>query len=160
MFQNLSQAFFCLGSQKREEIRYFSSRLQPCSFQHCTALFSSCSQWSRSVALVLRWIDTWIFMSSDVTRSTAMTLYEFCMKCTKVIQCARWQSCTVTTWIFITQSSLAPMLPIAIIASKNWITQCSAGTNGVANETKNTLFLPFFENLDRRQLERGFETYY
>ena len=25
---------------------------------------------------------------------------------------------------------------------------------------ENTLFLPFFENLDRRQLERGFETYY
>ena len=62
MFQNLSQAVFCLGSQKREEIRYFSSRLQPRSFQHCTALFSSCSRWSRSVALVLGWIELWIFM--------------------------------------------------------------------------------------------------
>ena len=45
---------------------------------------------------------------SDVTRSTAMTLYDFCMKCTKVIQCARWQSCDVTTWIFMSQSSVAP----------------------------------------------------
>ena len=25
---------------------------------------------------------------------------------------------------------------------------------------ENTLFLPFFKNLDRRQLERGFETHY
>ena len=63
--QILSQAVFCLGSQKREEIRYFSSLCKPRSFQHCTALFSSCMRmprWSRSVALVLGWIETWIFM--------------------------------------------------------------------------------------------------
>ena len=84
LFQNVSQAEFCLSSQEREEIRYFSSRLQTRSFQHCTALFSSkCSRWSRSVKVALPAIGARLdweinIHDSDVTRLSASALYDFC----------------------------------------------------------------------------------
>ena len=101
LFQNISQAVFCLGSQKREEIRTFSSRLQSRSFQlpalHCVIIQFLLTIIAISSIGARLWDWDMNIHDSDVTRLSASALYDFCTFHTKVKQCHRRRSCDVTT---------------------------------------------------------------
>ena len=85
MFQNLSQAVFCLGSQKREEIRHFRHVCNPV----CSSTSLRYSVRSRD-DIVIGSIGARLDLDmnihdSDITRLSASALYDFCTFHTKVI---------------------------------------------------------------------------
>ena len=93
-------------------------------------------------------------------RLSASALYDFCTFHTKFIQHHRRRSCDVT--IMNIHISIQPSTNATNRYHRehklNNAVQC--WNEWGCKRDENALFLPFFENLDRRQLERGFETYY
>ena len=99
-----------------------------------------------------------------VLRSSAMTLYDFCMKCgTKSYSALANNLATSLMNIHISIQPSPKICYLSKRARKLWIVQRSAGTNGVVNVTNNTYlsyFFPFLKKMYGRQLERGSETGY